>query len=139
MDLWVRRLQAGDLALLQKLDIGSDAEAFLSLEQGEGPRVEDWGLWVGTTLVGWCRIAGRPPVLWVSRILIDAPYRGLGYGRMLLEKVLSEVSRTRRWQEVRAAVHPKNERALQFFMSRGFEPLPYVQEVGEVILRKKLR
>jgi L-amino acid N-acyltransferase YncA len=58
---------------------------------------------------------------------------------MLLAEILSEVGRTRRWQEVRAAVHPKNERALQFFMKQGFEPLPYAPEVGEVILRKALR
>ncbi len=139
MDLWVRQLRADELTRLEKLQIGAEAEPFFSLDREDVSGGEDWGLWLGAELLGWCRIVGRPPILWVSRILIDTPYRGLGYGRLLLGRVLSEVGRTRRWREVRAAVHPENERAVQFFTSQGFEPLPYAQEVGEVILRKRLR
>jgi len=139
MTLWVRRLRADELTQLKKLQIGAEVETFFSLDLEEASGGEDWGLWLDGELLGWCRIVGRPPILWVSRILIDAPYREVGYGRMLLGEILSEVGRTRRWQEVRAAVHPKNERALQFFIKQGFEPLPYAQEVGEVILKKKLR
>ncbi len=139
MDLWVRQLRADELTRLEKLQIGAEAEPFFSLDREDVSGGEDWGLWLGAELLGWCRIVGRPPILWVSRILIDTPYRGLGYGRLLLGRVLSEVGRTRRWREVRAAVHPENERAVQFFTSQGFETLPYAQEVGEVILRKRLR
>jgi GNAT superfamily N-acetyltransferase len=83
-------------------------------------------------------MVGRPPILWVSRILIDEPYVGLGYGKFLLGRVLEEVRRSRRWREVRAAVHPENGRALRFFMGLGFEALPYAEQVGEVILWRSL-
>lgn len=137
MALRVRRLRADERDLIGSLRVAPEVESFIPrVWDGEG---EDWGLWLDERLIGWCRVVGRSPVLWVSRVLIDADYVGLGYGSVLLERVLGEVRRLRRWREVRAAVHPENVRALRFFEGLGFEALSYEASVGEVILRKSLQ
>jgi GNAT superfamily N-acetyltransferase len=137
MSLLVRRLGEGERELVKGLRVHPEAERWFSVdwEVAEG---ESWGLWLEGRLIGWCRMVGRPPILWVSRILIDEPYVGLGYGKLLLGRVLEEVGRSWRWREVRAAVHPENGRALRFFMGLGFEALPYAEQVGEVILWRSL-
>lgn len=137
MALLARRLRPNELELLNALKLTSEASAFLPEDRkGEG---DDWGLWLDERLIGWCRLVGRPPVLWVSRILIDADYMGLGYGKVLLQKVLEEIRRLRRWREVRAAVHPDNVRALRLFEGLGFEALSYEEAVGEIILKRSLQ
>jgi len=137
MALQVRRLGANELELLSALRLAPEARSFFPDDwSGEG---EDWGLWLDGRLIGWCRLVGRPPILWISRILIDADYVGLGYGKVLLERVLGEVRRLRRWREVRAAVHPDNVRALRLFEGSGFEMLSYEESVGEIVLRKSLQ
>ena len=138
MALLARRLSANELELLEALKLAPKAKTFLPEDYWEGEG-DDWGLWLGEQLIGWCRLVGRPPVLWISRILIDADYMGLGYGRVLLEKVLEEIRRLRRWREVRAAVHPDNVRALRLFEGLGFEALSYEEAVGEIILRRSLQ
>jgi len=133
----VRRLRANELELLSSLRLTPEASSFFPEDwKGEG---DDWGLWRDGRLIGWCRLVGRPPILWVSRILIDAEYIGLGYGKALLERVLGEARRLRRWREVRAAVHPDNIRALRLFEGSGFEALSYEESVGEIVLRKSLQ
>jgi GNAT superfamily N-acetyltransferase len=138
MSLLVRRLGEGERELVKGLRVHPEAEQWFSVdwEVREG---ENWGLWLEGRLIGWCLMVGRPPSMWVSRILIDEPYVGLGYGKFLLRRVLEEVGRSWRWREVRAAVHPENGRALRFFMGLGFEALPYAEQVGEVILWRSLR
>ena len=136
MALRARRLEANELGLLRVLKRAPEARSFFP-EDWEG-KGEDWGLWLDRQLIGWCRLVGRPPVLWISRILIDADYMGLGYGKVLLEKVLEEIRRLRRWREVRAAVHPDNIRALRLFERAGFEALTYDPSVGEIVLQKTL-
>jgi len=136
MALRARRLEANELGLLRVLKRAPEARSFFP-EDWEG-KGEDWGLWLDRQLIGWCRLVGRPPVLWISRILIDADYMGLGYGKVLLEKVLEEIRRLRRWREVRAAVHPDNIRALRLFERAGFEALTYDPSVGAIVLQKTL-
>ncbi len=99
---------------------------------------QDWGLWLEAELVGWCQLAGRPPALWVARVIIAPAYRGQGCAALLLREVLTTLRRHRRYREVKAAVHPDNLAAIRLFRCLGFEASPYEAAIGEVIFRLTL-
>lgn len=138
----VRLLKASDRPLLAKLVVGGGP--YVSFEDSEegalflGQESQDWGLWVGGELVGWCRLTGRAPLVWVSRVVIAPAYRGQGYGYTLLREVLTKLRRYRRYREVKAAVHPDNLPAKRLFSRLGFEALPYEALVGEIVFRLAL-
>ncbi len=140
--LSIRPLRPEEWPLVAQLRISETAQAYLSsdwLNEALAPHMQDWGTWIEDQLIGWCRLVGHPPTLWVGRILIDAPYSGLGYGTTLLRTVIGATRRYRRYEELRAAIHPENVIAMRFFQKMGFERLPYEEVVGEVVMRLLLR
>ncbi|MCS7296836.1 MAG: GNAT family N-acetyltransferase [Bacteroidia bacterium] len=95
--------------------------------------IQRWGLWLDEKLIGIAEVVGRPPLVWIARIAIDAEYQRCGYGKKLLNAVIEALRRSARTREVRAAVHVKNTTARSFFEKAGFRPLADQDATGELV------
>jgi len=135
----LRPLSAADGPQVKRLDLQAEGGPFLPEATTGAPQAKAWGLWKGDQLIGLIEVVGAAPVLWIARIGVDKAYRGLGYGHWALQRLLFELGRRARVQELRAAVHKDNHPAHRLFQKAGFQLLSQADPVGEVVYVYRFR
>lgn len=68
-------------------------------------------------------------VYWLEEIYVRPAYRGQGIAAKFLSFLIETASR--HGARLRLEAEPENERAIELYRKRGFEPLPYIQLVKE--------
>jgi len=72
-------------------------------------------------IVGLLIVLFSPPICWLTRIMVDLPFQGKGIGGKAVKQLITELSHTPRFREIRATVARENARGAQFFQNLGFE------------------
>ncbi len=69
---------------------------------------------------------------WIYRLMIDEKHQGKGYGRLIMNNVLSEIKADKNHDKVYISFEPENETAKRLYESLGFRPDGRVID-GEVV------
>jgi ribosomal protein S18 acetylase RimI-like enzyme len=91
----------------------TDASSVFVLESDEGAYAGH--LWVSEQK----DFFSGAPKLWVTTVAVAAPFRGRGWGRLLMEKAVEE-ARRRGIPTVGLGLDARNERAQKLYASMGF-------------------
>lgn len=134
MSLQVRLMSPAEALAVERLHLADGQERFLPERLVLVDRFQLWGLYQGEELIAFVEVVGEPPLLWIARVGVAAPYQGMGYGAYLLRQVIAQLRRRARINELRAAIHVENEPAQRLFASVGFMPLSSVEAVGEEVV-----
>lgn len=122
MDEAKLRKFAGFSELLHVVELDGELAAFLiALREGVGAYDSENYLWFGKTYEKF---------LYIDRVVIDAPYRGMGIGRRLYEEVFARARETGvPFVTAEIDTIPYNEASLNFHKVMGF------REVGVQFVR----
>lgn len=134
MSLQVRLMSPAEAFAVEGLQLADGQERFLPEKLILTERFQLWGLYQGEELMAFVEIVGEPPLLWIARVGVAAPYQGMGYGGHLLRQVVGHLRRRARISELRAAIHIENEAAQRLFASVGFAPLSPPEAVGDEVV-----
>lgn len=88
-------------------------------------------------MVGYLQWAKWSGVYWITRILVDRSYQGLGLGKAALIQLLDQLATYKNAYEVRTTVAIKNGMAEYLFFAQGFERTMELEN-REVVLKLDL-
>jgi diamine N-acetyltransferase len=71
---------------------------------------------------------------WVYRLMIDARFQGLGYGRAALSTIIQELAELPDCSCIVLGVKPENERARRLYENAGFQITGEIID-GEIVMR----
>jgi diamine N-acetyltransferase len=92
-----------------------------SIAQSRFETSDLYGIYLEGTMVGFAMVAYFSLIPWVTRILIDAPHQGKGYGREALAALIYRLLSKPGVSEIRTTVAMRNATAEYLFHSLGFE------------------
>lgn len=122
-EIRVRRLGLGDLPAVEAIERRSYATPWSrTMFSGEisRPGSRCYGAFVGRTLIGYLIVSRYTDAWHIMNVAVDAPQRGRGIARMLLEILIEEVDDAGRGFTLEVRV--SNVRAIGLYESLGFRP-----------------
>ncbi|KQY70288.1 spermidine acetyltransferase [Ensifer sp. Root142] len=71
---------------------------------------------------------------WVYRLMIDARFQGMGYGRAALSRIIQKLAELPDCSCIVLGVKPENERARRLYENAGFQVTGEIID-GEIVMR----